>query len=115
MPRRLWARRSQRWRHDHVQRHAHSSQSQPKGSHQRRGLADAERLRQDAAQLLEFLAVAVDTATAEKCEVDDGLCQCAVQHDRPNHRVRLLADWPVESWATRAKKTQFCAPEPEFV
>ena len=59
-------RQSQRWRHDHVQRHAHSSQSQPKGSHQRRGLADAERLRQDAAQLLEFLAVAVDTATAEK-------------------------------------------------
>ena len=52
-----------------------ASQSQPKGSHSCRGLADAERLRKDDAQLLEFLAVAVDLATGEKCEVDDWLSE----------------------------------------
>ena len=37
-------------RHEDVQWQAHSSQSQPKGSHQRRGLTDAERLRKNDAQ-----------------------------------------------------------------
>ena len=43
-----------------IQRKVHSSQSQQKGSHRRLSLANAERLRKDDAQLLEFLAVAVD-------------------------------------------------------
>ena len=46
-----------------------------KSSHQHRGLASTKRSPKDAAQLLEFLVVAVDLATSEKCEVDDGVLE----------------------------------------
>ena len=42
-----------------IQRKVHSSQSQPKGSHRRRSLANVERFQKDDVQLLEFWTVAV--------------------------------------------------------
>ena len=60
--------------------------------------------------------MAVDFATGEKCEVDDGLSEpgrnmscgsvCAA--------TWLLTGWPVES-GNGARTTEFCAPETEFV
>ena len=99
-----------------IQRKVHSSQSQPKGSHRRRSLANVERFQKDDVQLLEFWTVAVGPRLTMGFRDLDATK--AVRDLRVSVRCNMTARTSACRIVSRKlckQEPSCCAPEPKFV